>query len=63
MIPYELTDFRKGQRVQLHPGCDQWMQGDRYGEVKTVGRWRLTLRMDSGRLLRAKPTHILEIVS
>ena len=32
--------MKKGDRVQLHPACDEWMQGDRYGEVKGRGRLR-----------------------
>ena len=27
------TDAPIGRRVQLHPGTDQWMMGDRYGTV------------------------------
>jgi hypothetical protein len=30
----------KGTRVQLHPACDEWMQGDRYGTVVGFGRAR-----------------------
>lgn len=25
--------FKLAQRVELHPGCDDWMRGDRYGDV------------------------------
>ncbi len=25
--------FRIGQRVQIHPGLDRWMMGDRYGAI------------------------------
>lgn len=25
--------FEVGQRVELHPGCDLWMRGARYGTV------------------------------
>jgi hypothetical protein len=35
-----LSDFRVGQRVQLHPGTDRWMMGDRYGEIVRVDRTR-----------------------
>lgn len=27
-----------GDRVELHPGCDRWMMGDRFGVI--VGRGR-----------------------
>lgn len=32
--------FAKGQRVELHPACDDWMRGDRYGVVIGLGRKR-----------------------
>lgn len=32
--------FAKGQRVELHPACDDWMRGDRFGEVVGYGRKR-----------------------
>lgn len=25
--------MNKGNRVELHPGLDAWMQGDRYGTI------------------------------
>lgn len=28
------SQFPKGHRVQLHPGTDAWMMGDRYGEIR-----------------------------
>ena len=30
-----------GSRVELHPATDDWMRGDRYGEVIGYGRARL----------------------
>lgn len=38
--------FQPGDRVELHPGCDLWMRGARYGTVKrllSVGRVRVQL--------------------
>lgn len=32
--------LHKGQRVELHPACDEWMQGDRYGTIVGFGRMR-----------------------
>jgi hypothetical protein len=29
-------DFKKGQRVELHPGTDRWMRGDRFGTVTSL---------------------------
>ena len=62
--------FRKGQRVQLHAACDEWMQGDRYGDVlglghkrKYIDRWTrvpewtrpVRVKLDSGRIRRFHP--------
>ena len=41
-----------GDRVELHPARDAWMQGDRFGTVEYVGRRIVKVRMDrSNRLL------------
>lgn len=31
-----MTRYVLGDRVQLHPATDRWMQGDRYGEIVSV---------------------------
>ena len=38
MITDEATvdDFERGQRVELHPGTDPWMMGDRFGVVTWI---------------------------
>lgn len=43
-----------GKRVELHPGTDAWMRGDRYGTVIAVGNNNtLRVKMDrSGRTFR-----------
>lgn len=60
--------MRIGERVELHPGTDAWMRGDRFGEIVAVierhGR-PVTVRvlMDkSGRVLRLDPNRV-EVVS
>lgn len=30
---YDGSQYTLGSRVELHPGCDLWMQGARYGTV------------------------------
>lgn len=46
--------FRVGDRVELHPGTDAWMRGDRYGTVEKLGRKWVYVRMDkSGKLVRS----------
>lgn len=47
------------QRVQLHPGTDAWMQGDRFGLVVKIGRKYLHVKMDrSGRTLKVTPESV-----
>lgn len=42
-----------GARVQLHPATDAWMRGDRYGEISSVGRTRVAVRMERSGLTRS----------
>jgi hypothetical protein len=56
-------DYKPGQRVQLHPATDAWMQGDRYGQVVKSGREKVHVKMDrSGRTLRVHPDNIQGVV-
>lgn len=57
-----LDGFRVGQRIELHPATDQWMQGQRYAEVVKVGRKVITVRTDAGRTYRVPPRDVLEII-
>jgi len=56
------TEFPEGRRIQLHPGTDQWMMGDRFGEVRKVdAEGRVHVKMDrSGKTLKCQPDHILK---
>lgn len=37
----------EGKRVELHPGCDLWMRGAKYGEVRGCSPdGILSIRMD-----------------
>ena len=36
----ERSEVKAGMRVELHAACDEWMQGDRFGEVVGFGRTR-----------------------
>lgn len=55
-------DFRVGQRVQMHPATDAWMQGDRYGQIETLGRVYLHVKMDrSQRMLPMLPENVLAV--
>lgn len=59
----KLYGISLGDRVEIHPAMDAWMQGDRYGEVLKVGRKLFSVKMDhSGRTLRIAPHNILRNV-
>lgn len=45
----------KGNRVQLHAACNEWMQGDRYGTVTGHGRAREYRDTFTGETFRARP--------
>lgn len=48
-----------GVRVELHPGTDAWMRGDRFGDVVKARRKLLYVRMDrSGRTLKVSPRNV-----
>lgn len=58
MTGYDGNGYEVGDRVELHPACDLWMRGARYGTV--VGRSltpcdRVRVRLDAipGRILFA----------
>jgi hypothetical protein len=58
-----LASFNAGMRVEMHPGTDRWMRGDRYGEVIKVTRRYVHVKMDkSGRTVRTVPGNIGAIV-
>lgn len=50
-----MNEFTKGKRVELHPACDEWMQGDRYGVVMGLGRARAYWR---GRVDVVRPVRV-----
>lgn len=59
----KITDIKAGQRIQLRPATDAWMQGDRYGEVVRVGKSIVHAKMDrSKRVRRFHPESILEVI-
>jgi hypothetical protein len=42
----EISDLYEGDRVELHPATDLWMRGARYGEILSIGRTRVTVKLD-----------------
>jgi len=61
---FEITDFKRGDRIQMHPGTDLWMRGARYGWVLGVGKKNLSVKLDYlKREIAVSPRNIGEIVS
>lgn len=58
-----LSQYKVGDRIELHPTTDAWMMGDRYGEVKAIGRFYLHVKMDrSGKIRKVVPENVLRKV-
>lgn len=56
-------DFEGGMRVELHPGTDRWMMGDRFGTVVHHTLTRVHVKMDvSGKTLRCVPQLLLPLM-
>ena len=54
-----LDIYYMGKRVQIHPGTDAWMMGDRYGTVVGSTKKLLKIKLDkSGRTIRHDPDDI-----
>ena len=46
--------YTVGQRVEISPAYDAWMQGARYGEIVKITRKALTVKLDA----RNKPLRV-----
>ena len=45
-------EFKKGDRVELHPGTDPWAMGARFGVVDSVEGNRVRVKLDRAKFLR-----------
>ena len=61
---FTIEDFKKGDRVELHPATDLWMRGACYGEVTRIGRKHLYVNLDKhgGRSVKVSPSNVGRIV-
>lgn len=50
MTKTKSPDPRVGKRVEIHPACDLWMRGARFGTVTAVKDGVLLVRMDNARV-------------
>lgn len=54
--------FQPGDRIELHPSCDLWMRGARYGTVKRVlSVGRLVVKMDHPQVRRLVTTTVQSV--
>ncbi len=44
--PFNISSFRIGDRVQMHPATDWWMRGVKFGEVVNLGETCLVIKLD-----------------
>src|SRR4051812_16048951 len=57
---YALSDFAKGQRVELDSITAAYGEGERYGTVERIGRSYVTVRLEkSGRSFSYLPSCIM----
>lgn len=60
---FSLKEFDIGQRVELHPGTDAWMMGDRFAQVVKIGRKYITVEcFRSGKERRVPPSLLLPLL-
>jgi len=53
------NQYTVGERVELHPGLDAWMRGDRFGVVVKLGTKYVHVMMDrSKRTLKVAPNYM-----
>ena len=43
---YDGRTYKVGDRVELHPGCDLWMRGARYGTVMNMEGEEVRVELD-----------------
>lgn len=56
------TDMELGDRVELHPALDKWMQGDRYGTITYIRDDEAEVKLDkSGRTIYLPPQDLRRI--
>lgn len=64
LSPITLSDLKENQEIELSPGTDQWMSGDRFGRVVRIDEKKgmaIVLMERSGRKLKCQPDHIYKI--
>ncbi len=55
-------DPRIGCRIELHPACDLWMRGARFGIVRAVKDGVLVIKLDKVRKLQRLTPDLVRII-
>jgi hypothetical protein len=59
---FELSDFKRGDRIRIHPASDWFMRGETHARVTVVGRKYLTVKGErSNTSFKLHVDHVLEI--
>lgn len=45
-LGYDGSALTVGARIELHPACNLWMRGARYGTITKIGRKRIAVQLD-----------------
>ena len=60
---HELSDFKAGDRIRIHPACDLFMMGETHATVVSVGRkWIRIIGDRSTKKFTIRPGSVLEII-
>ena len=46
MTGYDGSTLAVGTRIELHPGCNLWMAGARFGTITKIGRKLIAVQLD-----------------
>ena len=62
--PFDVSAFAAGDRIEIVPHLDLWMQGARFGEVLRTTKTRIHVRLDATRrTIRLSSSDIFAIVT
>lgn len=62
-VPIGESPYEQHDMIELHPCTDQWVQGDKFGVVTRVGKFKYYVHMNmSGRMYAVPHVNILRHV-
>ncbi len=58
-----ITEFKPGDRIEMHPATDMWMRGARYATVTSIGHKLLRVHLDAtNRIVYVSPRNVGRIL-